>query len=241
MKVVVFGAAGWAGRPIVENLEGGHWVRACDQSAEAWEIGARIDGEYGGGAEPVYADISDFAAVDRAIEGTDAIVHAAVSFRGEEDDDTPFLVNLKGMYNVLEIARRRSIRRVVHVGSSPVVNPQGLFSDSEVRRGSDAGVYSVCKRAGGNVPAISRGLRSERGRATCMPHRRQPARHRQAGNRARAGGRLEHKLGLSPRSGAGLQACGREGGDRFGDPPHRRLGGGGGTLQRWPGARGAGA
>ena len=149
MKIVVFGAAGWVGRAIVENLGRHHQVRACDRSPEAWDAGKKIDGEWRGG-EIINGDISDYETADEAIEGMDAVVHAAVYFSGAPgaygvDDDIPFLVNLKGLYNVLEAARTRQIRRVVHIGSCPVVHPDGVFFSAEVRR-PDGGLYAVSKR-----------------------------------------------------------------------------------------------
>ena len=148
MKIAVFGAGGWVGRAILDNLSRGHRVRACDRSAEAWEAGARIDGKWDG--EILHGDIADFGSVDRALDGMDTLVHAAVYFSGAPgaygvDDELPFLVNLKGLWNVLEAARIRRIRRVVHIGSCQVVHPEGVFFNSEVRR-PDAGLYSVSKR-----------------------------------------------------------------------------------------------
>ena len=148
MKIAVFGAAGWVGRAILDNLSRGHEVRACDRSAEAWKAVARIDGEWLGGV--LHGNVADYGSVDRALEGMDAIVHAAVYFSGAPgaygvDDEQPFLVNLKGLWNVLEAARTRGIRRVVHIGSCQVVHPEGVFFSSEVRR-PDAGLYSVTKR-----------------------------------------------------------------------------------------------
>ena len=49
------------------------------------------------------------------------------------------------MWNVLDVARGREIRRVVHIGSAPVVHPKGRFFDSEVRR-TDSSLYAVNKR-----------------------------------------------------------------------------------------------
>ena len=148
MKIAVFGAGGWVGRAILDNLSRGHRVRACDLSAEAWEAGARIDGKWEG--EILHGDVADFGSVDRALDGMEAVVHAAVYFSGAPgaygvDDELPFLVNLKGLWNVLEAARTRRVRRVVHIGSCQVVHPEGVFFSSGVRR-PDAGLYSVTKR-----------------------------------------------------------------------------------------------
>ena len=124
-------------------------MRACDRSAEAWEAGARIDGKWDG--EILHGDVADFGSVDRALDGMDALVHAAVYFSGAPgaygvDDELPFLVNLKGLWNVLEAARIRRIRRVVHIGLLPGGAPgRGLLPAPKCAR-PDAGLYSVTKR-----------------------------------------------------------------------------------------------
>lgn len=50
----------------------------------------------------------------------DGAVHLTAYFGGEkppEEDEKPFLVNVKGLWNVLESARQRELVRVVHMGS----------------------------------------------------------------------------------------------------------------------------
>lgn len=145
MKVVVFGAAGWTGRAVLANLAGRHEVRAVLRAPGSWDKWRDIDGEWNDG-EVVYGDIADFNAVHAATEGMDAIIHLYVYFPGKDDnDDKPFLVNLKGLWNVLESARRHGIKRVVHVGSCQSTHPNGIFFTSEVRR-PDGALYAVCKR-----------------------------------------------------------------------------------------------
>jgi nucleoside-diphosphate-sugar epimerase len=149
MRVVVFGAAGFTGRAVLSNLAGKHHVRAFERSPESWAAWCDTDGEWQDG-EKVYGDMADFASVHRATEGMDAIIHLAVyqsSAPGaySVDDPQPFLVNLKGLWNVLESARQRGIQHIVHMGSCQTVHPQGVFFTSEVRR-PDASLYAVCKR-----------------------------------------------------------------------------------------------
>ena len=149
MRVVVFGAAGWLGRAVLANLAGGHEVRAFDRGPEAWESWRDVDGDWSGG-EIVHGDIADPADVDRAVDGMDAIVHAAAYFPQHESPDpqvadNAFLINLKGLWNVLEAARQRDVRRVVHVGSCHTVHPKGVFFSADVRR-PDASLYAVTKR-----------------------------------------------------------------------------------------------
>ena len=149
MKVVVFGAAGWTGRAVLDNLAGRHEIRAFDASPEAWDRWRDVDGPWSGG-ETLHGDIADFATVHRATEGVEGIVHLAVYFSDAPgaygvDDPLPFLINLKGLWNVLESARQRGIRRVVHVGSCETVHPNGLFFTADVRR-PGGGLYALTKR-----------------------------------------------------------------------------------------------
>jgi len=148
MKVAVLGAAGWLGRSIIANMQMHHEVRAVDYSAESWKSWDDVDGAWRG--ETAYGDIGDYSSVDAALEGVDAIVHAAVYSAGTPggygiDDENPFRINLKGLWNVLEVARQREIRRIVHVGSCQTVHPHGVFFDADVRR-PDGSLYAVSKR-----------------------------------------------------------------------------------------------
>ena len=146
MKVAVLGAAGWVGRAVLENFAGKHEVRAFEINPEAWDVYRDIDGEWEG--EKGYGDIADFHAVDKALEGMDGVVHLTAYFGGEkppEEDEKPFLVNVKGLWNVLESARQRELVRVVHMGSCQVEHPDGIFLSADIRR-PDASLYAVGKR-----------------------------------------------------------------------------------------------
>lgn len=147
MKIVVFGAAGWLGRAILDSLSNHHEVTAFDQSPDAWVAGNQIDGVWHGG-HIAHGDVSDYDAVQRAISGMDAVIHAAVYANPKgyhERDDQPFRVNLKGLWNVLESSHREKIRRVIHIGSCHVVHPSGIFFSQDVRR-PDGHLYAITKR-----------------------------------------------------------------------------------------------
>jgi nucleoside-diphosphate-sugar epimerase len=144
----VFGAAGWVGRAVLAQLRDRHEVRAVDYGPGAWDTWRDIEGDWDG--DTVHADISDFDAVEAAVDGMEAVIHTAVfSSRAaggySADSDTPYLVNLKGLWNVLEAARTRALRRVVHIGSCQVEHPQGVFFDADVRR-PDGSPYAIQKR-----------------------------------------------------------------------------------------------
>ena len=145
MNIVIFGAAGWTGRAALNNLEGaGHQVRAAVRGASSWEKYEDIDGPWHG--DEAHGDMSDHGYVVQAVEGMDAAVHSSVYFpRDDPNDDLPFLVNLKGMWNVLEAARQHGLKRVVHIGSCQTVHPEGVFFSAEVRR-PDGTIYATCKR-----------------------------------------------------------------------------------------------
>jgi nucleoside-diphosphate-sugar epimerase len=145
MKIVVFGAAGWTGRAILAKAAGRIGIRAFDRGPEAWDEWRDIDGDWSG--EVVHGDIGDYTAVDNAVSGMDAVIHTAVFYPREnvELDQKPFVINLKGLWNVLESARRHRVEKVVFVGSCMTIHPRGLFFDSETRS-IEGDLYGICKR-----------------------------------------------------------------------------------------------
>ncbi|NKB68590.1 MAG: NAD-dependent epimerase/dehydratase family protein [Candidatus Latescibacteria bacterium] len=143
-KTVVFGAAGWLGRAVLQNLAGHHQLRAFDYGPEAWGAWAETDGGWDGG-ETIHGDLASYPTVEKAVSGMDYIIHTAVYFGAKPDDDKPFLINLKGLWNVLQIAHEQGIEKVVHIGSCQTVHPKGVFFESDVRR-PDGSLYAVGKR-----------------------------------------------------------------------------------------------
>jgi nucleoside-diphosphate-sugar epimerase len=145
MRIAVFGAAGWLGRAILAASAGRAEVRAFDRDPAAWDEWRDLDGDWSG--EVVHGDIADFDAVTAAVAGVEAVIHTAVFYPREdpEHDPRPFLVNLKGLWNVLEAARLAGLERVVHVGSCMTIHPRGLFFDADTRS-IEGDLYGICKR-----------------------------------------------------------------------------------------------
>ncbi|HEY8504682.1 MAG TPA: NAD(P)-dependent oxidoreductase [Gemmataceae bacterium] len=75
----------------------------------------------------VQADLLDWPALHRAMEGVGAVLHLAVApghpgtYEDDDFNDRRFDVNVKGTFHVFEAARRAGVRRVVHVSSLMVV------------------------------------------------------------------------------------------------------------------------
>ena len=148
MRVAVFGAGGWLGRAIISNVQASHDITAVDLSDCSWDKWNDVDPEWNG--KVIYGDISDYSHVEEVICEVDSVIHAAVWSGSESggygvDDVDPFHINLKGLWNVLDVCRKNKIRRVVHIGSCQTIHPRGIFFESEIRR-PDGSLYAVTKR-----------------------------------------------------------------------------------------------
>jgi uronate dehydrogenase len=81
----------------------------------------------------VQADLLDWDALTRAMNGVEAVLHLAVAsghggaYEDDAFNDLRFDVNVKGTYHVFETALRARVRRVVHVSSLMVVWGHGLL------------------------------------------------------------------------------------------------------------------
>jgi nucleoside-diphosphate-sugar epimerase len=149
MKVAVTGACGWTANPILEALvEAGHQIIAFDLPGVACppNVAQLVD-------EIRRGDVADFQQVRRALEGTQAAIHLAVTTDqgAYRAPDIPFAVNVKGAYNLFESARRQNLARVVLVSSAPVHLPLSAeerldpVTDWKSSAGSDH-LYDLCKR-----------------------------------------------------------------------------------------------
>src|SRR3954451_15524520 len=91
------------------------------------------------------ADLTDFDAVQRAVEGVDAVVHL-----GAVPDEAPFEQiagpNLHGTYHVFEACRRFGVERIVYASSNhaPGMSPVGVPLDGSYPPRPD-GLYGASK------------------------------------------------------------------------------------------------
>jgi uronate dehydrogenase len=104
MKIAVTGAAGVVGRPLCSNLAADHEVVAIDLAGT-----------------PTVADVRDLAALERAFEGCEAVVHLAAICDVEATWEQVRDVNIDGTYNAFEAARRAGVKRVIFASSNHAV------------------------------------------------------------------------------------------------------------------------
>jgi uronate dehydrogenase len=96
----------------------------------------------------VHADLTDFDAVQRAVDGVDAVVHL-----GAVPNEAPFEViagpNLHGVYHVFEACRRAKVKRIVYASSN---HASGMYAPGVPLDGSQRarpdGLYGASKAYG---------------------------------------------------------------------------------------------
>jgi len=114
--ILVTGATGFLGHNLIPLLiQRGQRVRALVRSTS--EYGFLRDC----GAELALGDTRDAASVTAAMQGCQAVVHAAGKFRFWGRYSQFAAVNVQGTRHVLEAARRAGVQRFIHISTIAVV------------------------------------------------------------------------------------------------------------------------
>jgi nucleoside-diphosphate-sugar epimerase len=158
VKVLVTGAGGVLGREVVAQLAAnGHAVRAHDRVALPPQAAAVA-------SEVVVGDLREVGALEDALTGVDAVVHAAAypSPNAASEADV-FANNVEASYQVLGAAGLAGIGRVVNVSSLSAVGLAWSQHDSSPLRvplteehpyiGDD--VYGLSKYVGEQIAATA--------------------------------------------------------------------------------------
>jgi dihydroflavonol-4-reductase len=138
MFVLVTGGTGFVGSHAVAALiKAGHRVRLLARSAG--RVGAALDAHGVAQVETSVGDVTDPVALGRALDGCEAVLHAASVFSldprraGEMRS-----VNVRATDTVLGMAHRLGLDPIVHVSSElallPPAKGQVLTADSPVRQ-----------------------------------------------------------------------------------------------------------
>ena len=143
--VLITGAAGLIGAGLRENFRGRYRLRLSD---------VRTPDDLREDEEFVAADLRDFAAVRRIVDGVDAVVHLG-GIASEDAWEAIRDVNVEGSYHVFESARRSGAKRVIYASS---VHAVGFYPRSR-RIGADVTVlpdsrYGVSKAFGEALGAL---------------------------------------------------------------------------------------
>jgi uronate dehydrogenase len=136
--VLVTGASGTIGSITCAGLAARGWkVRGLDK--------VPLDGVDGLADPPVVADVTDAAAVRKAAEGVDAIVHLA-GVATEAPFAEILASNIDGTFQVFDAARRAGVRRVVYASSNHAVGwtPRSALATVDVPPRPDT-YYGVSK------------------------------------------------------------------------------------------------
>lgn len=144
MTALVTGATGFIGRALVERLcARGETVRVLVRDR------GRFEALGFAGVEAVEGDITDPAAVDRAVAGSDTVFAIAGTFREPNLSDAAYrAINVDAVGHILEAAQRHGTRRVVHcstVGIHGDVKGAPATEDAPV---VPDGIYEVTKAEG---------------------------------------------------------------------------------------------
>lgn len=123
MRVLVTGGTGFVGSHTVAAIaRAGHDVRLFVRSPE--RIAPALDPLAVGPVGHVVGDVTDEGAVAKAVEGCDAVVHAAAVFTLDRNRDAEVeATNLAGARNVLEAAHRADLDPILFVSSLSALFP----------------------------------------------------------------------------------------------------------------------
>ncbi len=127
--ILVTGGTGFLGAYIIKHLLlKGHNVRAIRR--ENSKLPFFIAPDLLAKVHWVTGDILDIISLEEAMDGVDAVIHAAakVSFAGNERDEL-FKINVEGTANTVNTALEKNIQRFIHISS---VAALGRTPDGEI-------------------------------------------------------------------------------------------------------------
>jgi nucleoside-diphosphate-sugar epimerase len=140
-RILVTGPAGRVGPHLLPFLREHYALRLLDAAPRSFELVE--DDEF------IQADIQDLPAMERACAGSQAIVHLAAISEEADFHSRLLPVNLAGVFNVFEAARRTGVSRVVFTstGQTVLAYPKGDWVTTEMPA-RPSSVYACTKLFG---------------------------------------------------------------------------------------------
>ncbi|NUR60829.1 MAG: NAD(P)-dependent oxidoreductase [Catenulispora sp.] len=155
MRILMVGGSGYVGSLMLPGLAASHELRILDPAAPA---------DSPEGVVHIPGSALDLTALATALDGVDAVVHAAMGRRSDVNWPQPdlarsFEVNVASVYATLEAAREAGVRRAVLISSMSVFadTPVPLTDRplTEEAEPDAADVYGVSKRLAEQVARIA--------------------------------------------------------------------------------------
>jgi len=136
MTAAVTGATGFIGNAVVRKLlERRRRVRALlEPGADTYNLD-RIPADLAAGLERVSVDVTDYAGMRAALEGTGSLFHLAAVYKTWlPDDEVLYRVNLEGTTATLLAAQHARVQKVVYTSSIAAVGlVDGGLADETTR------------------------------------------------------------------------------------------------------------
>lgn len=127
---------------------GSHLASRFSAAGEAVRILARPESKASVNGTPhqmAWADIRDAAAVERAVEGCEVVVHVAANFRRASTDRDAHAINVDGTRYVIEACKKFGVRQLIHCSTIGVHGSVKEVPASEESPFSPADVYQETK------------------------------------------------------------------------------------------------
>ena len=139
MKILVTGGAGFIGSNFIRYVlatKEDYSIVNFDKLTYAGNLANLESVADNSNYEFVKGDICDAAAVEGAMRGCDAVIHFAAESHVDRSiyEPTPVIqTNVTGTFILLEVARKISLSRFVHVSTDEVYGdiPPGVFADED--------------------------------------------------------------------------------------------------------------
>jgi dihydroflavonol-4-reductase len=127
---------------------GSHVASRFSAAGEAVRIFARPERRASVNGTPhqmAWGDIRDAAAVERAVEGCQVVIHLASNFRRASTDRDAHAINVDGTRNVVEACKKAGVRQLIHGSTIGVHGSVKEVPASEESAFSPSDVYQETK------------------------------------------------------------------------------------------------